>query len=66
MQTRDEDFVAVAASMLALCLDADRRTSVAAAFATYRESAALLMSFPLSAETELASVYTFDDAVERD
>ncbi len=66
MQTKDEDFVAMAALMLALNLDADRRTAVAAAFATYRESAALLMSFPLPAETELASVYTFDHAIERD
>ena len=67
METFDDNpFVGQAALIVGLTLDEERRTAVAAAFAAYRDAAALLMSFPLPAGIESASVYTLDDAGDRE
>jgi hypothetical protein len=62
----DEAYVAAAAPLLGFALDDERRAAVVATFAAYRELAALLMSLPLPPETEPASVYTLEDADDRE
>lgn len=61
----DQAYVAACATLLGMALDDEQRQAVAAAFAGYRESAALLMSFALPVETEPASVYTLEDVDAR-
>ena len=66
MPIDDDAYVAAAAPLVGLTLDDERRAAVAAAFAGYREAAALLMAFSLPVEIEPAAVYTFEDSGELD